>query len=341
MLRAFLPGARRRGYRWVGDECVASPQKVRELSPNDFLPRRLMGEWLNWSYHTLVAVCPGQVSVRHRPASAVDVEAVDGRELVRLADGRTLLLVDQVILTTGHTPDHPRQGDESRPLSPCPVPTTFGSSSRSGHCYARLLASAWSPSTSMLRSLSVWEGRSTGCDGRLRYQGGGEEPKLFLFSRSGQRGFAKPTSASDPTREYVPVICTPGRGRPPAHLGGRKEREGAVDFCRDLLPLVTAEMQVRYYRQSAALFDEDPQAADKVARALANMPPGPRANSQLSWKNMLAGTALSISTPHVRRTFRSAKCVSRRIPAFGLHHHRAGCDRGTHGRGREPRQGCL
>ena len=29
-------------------------------------------------------------------------------------------------------------------------------------------------------------------------------------------------------------------------------------------------MQVRYYRQSAALFDEDPQAADKVTRALAN-----------------------------------------------------------------------
>ncbi len=264
--QSLFAWARRRGYRWVGDECRITTEG-RELSPNDFLPRRLMGEWLNWSYHALVAVCPGQVSVRHHATSAVDIEAVDGRELVHLADGRTLL-VDQVILTTGHTPDHPRQGDESRPLSPYPVDNfreLIGPDDTVAIAGLGLVA------LDVVAALTVGLGGTFHeCDGRLRYQGSGKEPKLFLFSRSGQPYFAKPTGASDPTGEYVPVICTPdAAARLRTSEDGRSAR-GAVDFCRDLLPLVTAEMQVRYYRQSAALFDEDPQAADKVTRALAN-----------------------------------------------------------------------
>ena len=246
---------------------VASPQKVAKLSPNDFLPRRLMGEWLNWSYHALVAECPRQVSVRHHATSAVDIESFDGRELVHLADGRTLL-VDQVILTTGHTPDHPRQGDESRPLSPYPVDDIR---ELTGPDDTVAIAGLGLVALDVVAALTVGLGGTFHeCDGRLRYQRCGKEPKLFLFSRSGQPYFAKPIGASDPTGEYVPVICTPDAATRLRTSEDGTSARGAVDFSRDFLPLVIAEMQVRYYRQSAALFDEDPRAADEVTRALAN-----------------------------------------------------------------------
>ena len=287
--QSLFAWARRRGYRWVGDECRITTEG-RELSPNDFLPRRLMGEWLNWSYHALVAVCPGQVSVRHHATSAVDIEAVDGRELVHLADGRTLL-VDQVILTTGHTPDHPRQGDESRPLSPYPVDNfreLIGPDDTVAIAGLGLVA------LDVVAALTVGLGGTFHeCDGRLRYQGSGKEPKLFLFSRSGQPYFAKPTGASDPTGEYVPVICTPdAAARLRTSEDGRSAR-GAVDFCQISCPL--SQRRCRYdttvrAQPCSTRIRRQPTRSRGRSRT-----PGPRANSQLSWKNMLAGTALSIS----------------------------------------------
>ena len=221
--QSLFAWARRRGYRWVGDECRITTEG-RELSPNDFLPRRLMGEWLNWSYHALVAVCPGQVSVRHHATSAVDIEAVDGRELVHLADGRTLL-VDQVILTTGHTPDHPRQGDESRPLSPYPVDN-----------FRELIGP---DDTVAIAGLGLGRPRRRCCAhcrsgrdvSRVRWptplpaQWQGAEALSILAKRSAL--FRQADWRQRSHRGVCAGHLHPGRGRPPAHLGGRKEREGS------------------------------------------------------------------------------------------------------------------
>jgi len=45
------------GYRWVGDTCRIDPSG-REISRDDYIPRRLMGEYLQWFYATLVAAAP-------------------------------------------------------------------------------------------------------------------------------------------------------------------------------------------------------------------------------------------------------------------------------------------
>ena len=87
--RACTPGRSEQGYRWVGDQC----RKVRlgkPITPDDFLPQRLMGEWLHWSYTQLVESLPPWVSVHHHKTRATDVEpTADNRELVRLASGET------------------------------------------------------------------------------------------------------------------------------------------------------------------------------------------------------------------------------------------------------------
>ena len=45
------------GYRWVGYECRIGTDG-EPILPTDYLPRRLMGEYLVWFYDTLVADAP-------------------------------------------------------------------------------------------------------------------------------------------------------------------------------------------------------------------------------------------------------------------------------------------
>ncbi len=257
--------ARWQGYKWVGRECRIADEG-REITPHDFLPRKLMGAWLRWSYHTLVATRPQHVSIVHHATTAVDIEpAIDRRELVHLADGRALL-VDHVILTMGHTPDESELDGSRARLSPYPV-----------HRLNGLIAPGDAVAVSGLGlvALDVVSALTTGrggCfeerGGRLRYRRSGREPVIYLFSRSGQPYSAKAMGASDPTGEYAPVICTPGAvARLRAQDDGLPVR-GMVDFRRDCLPLIYAEMQVRFYRQSAAIVEPDPHAAEEVTEAL-------------------------------------------------------------------------
>ena len=111
--------AREQGYRWFGDQCRKT-RLGKAITPDDFLPQRLMGEWLHWSYNRLVESLPPGVSVHHHKTCATDVEpTADNRELLRLATGETLS-VDHVVLTTGHTPDEPNA--IAAPTSCPPIP---------------------------------------------------------------------------------------------------------------------------------------------------------------------------------------------------------------------------
>src|ERR1700749_5150450 len=90
------------GYRWVGHECRigAGGDPIR---PTDYLPRRLMGEYLVWFYDTLVAYAPPNLAIVRHYAAAVDISPeIGGRERVSLDNGPTIS-VDHVVLPSGHT----------------------------------------------------------------------------------------------------------------------------------------------------------------------------------------------------------------------------------------------
>ena len=62
--KSLYSWARQEGYRWVADQCRKT-RLGRSITPDDFLPQRLMGEWLHWTYTQLVASLPPWVSVHH------------------------------------------------------------------------------------------------------------------------------------------------------------------------------------------------------------------------------------------------------------------------------------
>ena len=248
---------RDRGYRWVGDNCAVNPAG-EPIEPHHFLPRRLMGEYLRWFYRALVAGAPPNVQITHHQTSAVDlVGRLDGSEEVCLATGDSVI-VDHVIVTSGHTANQDRGTVGSRPrqLSPYPVASyvdNLPADSTVGVAGMGLVG------VDVAIALTVGRGGKFVENGSgLRYVRSGREPVIQMFSRSGLPFTAKSVTGVDRTDVYKPIICTPEALE--ALSGRNNGHRRLVDVRSELLPLLFAEMTSRYYAQVA--FQVSGSAAD-------------------------------------------------------------------------------
>ncbi len=240
-----------RGYRWVGYECRVGTEGA-PIRPTDYLPRRLMGEYLVWFYDTLLADAPQNLEIVRHFASAVDISPeIGGRESVLLDDGSSLS-VDHVVLTSGHTFNDEPGGNPSsvRFLRPYPV-DYFDEPLPAGAPIA--VAGMGLVAFDVLTALTVGRGGTFEDVGaRKRYLPSGREPTIYLYSRSGVPYCAKSAHGVDPYGEYQPVVCTPEQFAELTHPGGTPIRR-QVDFRTELLPLLLAEMQARYHTHAAYL----------------------------------------------------------------------------------------
>ncbi len=257
------------GYQWVGHECRITTTG-RPILPTDYLPRRLMGEYLVWFYESLVTNAPPNMEVIRHYASAVDISSVGGREAVVLDNGRTLC-VNHVVLTSGHTWNEEPvvDGSNVRFLRPYPV-EFFDEPVPAGQPVA--VAGMGLVGFDLLTAMTVGRGGAFEEEGdRLRYVPSGDEPVIYLYSRSGIPYCAKSAHGVDPYGSYRPVVCTPAAIAALTNPGGTSERH-QVDFRHDLLPLLFGEMQSRYLTHAAFLkggADEEDQVRRQLVRATA------------------------------------------------------------------------
>ena len=252
------------GYRWVGDTCRID-RSGRGITRDDYVPRRLMGEYLQWFYATLVASAPAKLEIVHHHTEATNiVSRGDERERVVLANGE-YLDVDHVILTSGHTGNV--EPDANAALIPRPYPVdrytrTIPRGTTVGVEGLGLVA------TDVIMALTVGRGGSFAESGdRLRYLSSGDEPRLRLFSRSGFPYCSKAVATVDESDKFEAAVCT--KEAIGAIQGGRAtgQPRHQIDFRSQVLPLVLAEMQIRYYAQSALLANGR-AASDEVRRQL-------------------------------------------------------------------------
>ncbi len=75
----------------------------KPIQANDYLPRRLLGEYLNWFYHEIINTLPENISVTqiNQPASNILIQD-DEKSIIILEDSQRVV-VDYVYLTTGHS----------------------------------------------------------------------------------------------------------------------------------------------------------------------------------------------------------------------------------------------
>jgi uncharacterized NAD(P)/FAD-binding protein YdhS len=240
-----------KGYRWVGYECKVDPSGTPILS-TDYLPRRLMGEYLVWFYDTLLTDIPPNLEVVRHYAAATDITPeIGGRERVQLDNGTTIT-VDHVVLTSGHTFNDEPVGNSTdvRYLRPYPV-EYFDIPLPPGAPIA--VAGMGLVGFDLLTALTIGRGGTYRDDGdRKRYVRSGKEPEIYLYSRSGVPYCAKSAHGVDPYGDYQPIVCTPAVFSELTNPAGSALRR-RVDFRNDLLPLLFAEMQGRYYTHAAYL----------------------------------------------------------------------------------------
>jgi len=251
-----------KGYRWVGYQCQIDPSGI-PIQATDYLPRRLMGEYLAWFYEELLAAAPPNLEVVRHYATATDISPeIGGRESISLDNGETIS-VEHVVLTSGHTwNDEPIGGSgDVKYLRPYPV-EYFDIPLPAGAPIA--IAGMGLVGFDLLTALTVGRGGTYEDVGeRKRYMPSGNEPDIYLYSRSGVPYCAKSAHGVDPYGEYKPVVCTPDVFLELTNPAGSPLRR-RVDFRNDVLPLIYAEMKGRFYSHSAYL--KAGEAAAEAAR---------------------------------------------------------------------------
>ena len=240
-----------RGYRWVGYECRigtdgrADPAHRLPAPPAD---GRVPGLVLR---HAAGRRPPNLEVVRHYAAATDISPEIGGRETVLLDNGDD----DQRRPCGAHLGAHleRRAGGRAtdvRYLRPYPV-EYFDIPLPPGAPIA--IAGMGLVGFDLLTALTVGRGGTYEEVGdRLVYRPSGDEPDIYLYSRSGVPYCAKSAHGVDPYGDYQPVVCTPEAFSELTHPAGSTFRRH-VDFRHDLLPLLLAEMQARYYTHAAYL----------------------------------------------------------------------------------------
>ncbi len=295
------------GYRWVGHECRVDPSG-EPIGPGDYLPRRIMGEYLSWFYDMLIATSPGFVTVVWHDCAAEDiVPRDDGGEKVVLANGASLD-VDHVVVTTGHTYNEESKSSGPARLRPYPVrhlDERFAPGSPVAIAGMGLVA------FDLLTALTVGRGGSYERDGeRLRYRPSGLEPRISIFSRSGAPYCAKSAHGIDPYGDYQPVVCTEEAFAELVHPGGQAARR-QVDFRAEVLPLLYAEMEARYHTHAAFLKSGEDEARAVHAELVASWAAGgPEAFGEVTGALALAHGSFDPAShifPEAERDYESSR----------------------------------
>ncbi|MEO6703682.1 MAG: FAD/NAD(P)-binding protein [Jatrophihabitantaceae bacterium] len=216
----------------------------RSIQPTDFLPRRILGDYLAWFLDLLRADLPAGVQLILHRATAVALTApAECPVLISLSDG-TELTVDCAFLTTGYTGNRSTCPVADRLIEqPYPMPDRLAVIEPG----QRVAIGGFGLSAmDAMSCLTVGRGgRFEQDEAGLRYLASGAEPSLAFFSRSGLPCRARP-QLLEYGPKYQPLAFTH------ANLDGLRAEHGSpLDFERAIWPLVLDETRIAYRRWQA------------------------------------------------------------------------------------------
>lgn len=222
----------------------------REIRPFDFLPRRLLGEYLGWVFAEVCRRAPAHVRITMHRAAAADLASGPHEELsITLSDG-TQVFADHVFLTTGYTPNADGTPQPGFLAEPYPLPERLADVTP-GQSVA--IDGFGLSAMDMMSCLTVGRGgRFVGSSEQMTYVPSGREPTMLFYSRSGVPCRARPLVVTFAPK-YQPLVLTHE-----AIDRLRESRGGRLDFDQDLLPLVLTEMRIAYRRRQVSRGQVDP-----------------------------------------------------------------------------------
>lgn len=226
-------------YEW----CLRFKSAERNVQPNEFLPRSWLGEYLAWTYEQVILGLPANVYVIHHSQAVDNIEHTDMGQFV-LSTGELNCAVDWLAITVGHAQPQSSNGV---------LPTSSVAYSHLGSLDSVLSTEAVGIEGLGLTAMDVVAGLTVGRGGQfrkladgLRYEPGGREPTIYLFSRSGLPYRTRPDIVPHRTSNTALIFTLS------AVASLREENPDGLDFEQQVLPLIKAEMLAEYFGMIAS-----------------------------------------------------------------------------------------
>ncbi|WP_375669139.1 FAD/NAD(P)-binding protein [Bartonella sp. MR168JLCBS] len=252
----FYQWAIQQGYRNINGVFSRTEHNVgKEIKENDYLSRRLLGEYLSWAYQELTQDLPSGIRIKEIRQKVINLYIhQDNKTDILLEDGYRYS-VDFVYITTGHGKNTYSSHDESLQQfvaghqmknallnyysNPYPIEKLDSIQSQS----RVLVQGIGLTSYDVLSQLTYGRGGTfTENAGQLCYMPSGKEPKIALFSRQTLPFSSRGINQKGGSGQYIPSFLTLDAIH---HL--RKQSSIAngspkLDFETQLLPLLLKEM---------------------------------------------------------------------------------------------------
>lgn len=243
-------------YEW----CLRHKSSERSVQPNEFLPRSWLGEYLVWTYEEVIRSLPTHVRVIHHPHAVDNIEHTDMGQFV-LSTAEVECVVDWLAITVGHAQ---RLRDKGREL-----PGSLATDRHANSPHFELSTEAVGIEGLGLTAMDVVADLTVGRGGQfskraegLLYEPSGQEPRIYMFSRSGLPYRTRPDIVPHRTSNAALIFTLS------AVADLRAENPDGLDFEQQVLPLIKAEMLAEYFGMIAAQEGESPvRIKADVARA--------------------------------------------------------------------------
>lgn len=237
-------------YEWVcarklrlSDDGFTVAYKGREIKYGDFLPRRLLGEYLLWFRELIKYEAASVFDIVEHKAKATNITIYTNNFTIELSNSETID-ADYLFITVGHIPQPIQNRFENKSSTrfidqPYPLPQQL-ESIKSEETIA--ISGLGLTAIDAILTLTIGRGGKLEVkDGIDKYIPSGREPKIIAFSRSGLPYRSRPSLGAP--LKYDPILFNRSSIDELRNSVGLK-----LDFDRDILPLIFIEMRVAYHR---------------------------------------------------------------------------------------------
>lgn len=252
-LDPFEPGPAM--HTWLQQTGVA-------FGPDEYPSRAAHGRYLSAAFKAICERTLPQVKIHLWNCRAIDVQSVDGRHRITLAEGFAPIIADVILLNTGHSThasamhdelsafvaEQRRHGNEKLRFLPSIYPVERNIETLGPDICLGFLGLGLT-SIDGITAATIGKGGRFERDpqGRLVYHASGQEPKIVSWSLPGlppsaraynQKGATFRQPARFLTRTRIDALRTAALGR----TGSRQ-----LDFQSDIFPLLLLDMEYIYY----------------------------------------------------------------------------------------------
>jgi uncharacterized NAD(P)/FAD-binding protein YdhS len=225
------------------------PENSHELSA-DFLPRAIVGRYLSWSAQHLLKHLPSNMKVEHLAESIVQVARTSGGLTFQTEAAKTIT-PRAAVLAVGHgfgeavAGTSYKNGGDPAWLITNPIPTHVQLRNMDGR-HTIAIRGLGLTALDVLAELTIGRGGGfewTGPDSPPRYIPSGEEPRIYMFSRSSCPIRARPHHSGGTSSGADLVFLEERRA---AELLSKHNR---IEFRTEVFPLILAEMTHRFVKR--------------------------------------------------------------------------------------------